>query len=601
VSLAAGILPACCGATPARGLAAAWPRPHPPRTHLSTTQRTPHTTPSHHTRPRPLNPQPPALPCPPVLRSFNTQLPIESQYVRTIPDNLNAEIVLGTVRAAHAPAKALWLRNGSGLVGKGPAVAPLPASCCTTYNHAPHATPPSMHHAPQVTNVQDAAAWLGYTYLYVRMLRAPAQYSVPLDALEADPLLLVGHCRRTWRGARSRTWRPSVLCVLCCAACLAPRAGVAAGAGCRVKGVLGSQQSRAAAAALARRVACWRSPARQIPPHPLSFPPCRSGAWTWRTQLPRCWTSTTWSGAWRCRPARGWSRLLQARLPPHTWHSCSTTCTPCFKQSPRLAPLSHPPPAPDPPPLSPLPRRSYDRRTGNFQVTDLGRIASHYYVTYTTLAAFNEHLKPTMGDIELLRLFSLADEFKWAACFPPPCFPNPHPQPTPTLSSILAQSSCSPAWRPIHHNTSQLITQHTRSLHHRPTAPPRRYMVVREEEKLELAKLVERVPIPVKESLEEPTAKINVLLQVRGASASSSRAQGGRAGCTRPGPLRLRLRLTRPAPESSTSASFTPPGASGLACTTAAPHLRPHPPPPCRPTSPTSSWRAWRWPATWCT
>lgn len=43
-----------------------------------------------------------------------------------------------------------------------------------------------------------------------------------------------------------------------------------------------------------------------------------------------------------------------------------------------------------------------------------------------------------------------------------------------------------------------------------------RYMVVRDEEKLELAKLVERVPIPVKESLDEPTAKVNVLLQVRG-------------------------------------------------------------------------------------
>ncbi len=40
-------------------------------------------------------------------------------------------------------------------------------------------------------------------------------------------------------------------------------------------------------------------------------------------------------------------------------------------------------------------------------------------------------------------------------------------------------------------------------------------MVVREEEKMELAKLLERVPIPVKESLDEPTAKINVLLQVR--------------------------------------------------------------------------------------
>ena len=40
-------------------------------------------------------------------------------------------------------------------------------------------------------------------------------------------------------------------------------------------------------------------------------------------------------------------------------------------------------------------------------------------------------------------------------------------------------------------------------------------MVVREEEKMELAKLLERVPIPVKESLDEPIAKINVLLQAR--------------------------------------------------------------------------------------
>ncbi len=35
----------------------------------------------------------------------------------------------------------------------------------------------------------------------------------------------------------------------------------------------------------------------------------------------------------------------------------------------------------------------------------------------------------------------------------------------------------------------------------------------RDEEKVELAKLVERVPIPVKEGLDEPSAKINVLLQ----------------------------------------------------------------------------------------
>lgn len=93
----------------------------------------------------------------------------------------------------------------------------------------------------------------------------------------------------------------------------------------------------------------------------------------------------------------------------------------------------------------------YDRRSGALQATDLGKIASHYYISHGTVRAFNEHLKPSMGDIELCRLFSLAEEFK--------------------------------------------------------------YISVREEEKLELAKLAERVPIPVKESIEEPTAKINILLQ----------------------------------------------------------------------------------------
>ena len=40
-------------------------------------------------------------------------------------------------------------------------------------------------------NVKDAAAWLGYTYLYVRMLRNPQLYGVPLDAVDSDPVLLV--------------------------------------------------------------------------------------------------------------------------------------------------------------------------------------------------------------------------------------------------------------------------------------------------------------------------------------------------------------------------------------------------------------------------
>ncbi|KAL4451451.1 hypothetical protein ABPG75_007113 [Micractinium tetrahymenae] len=185
------------------------------------------------------------------LSLFNMQLPIESQYVQTVPDNLNAEVVLGTVQ-----------------------------------------------------NIRDAASWLGYTYLYVRMLCNPQLYGVPIDALDTDPLL---------------------------------------------------QE---------RRLDLAHSAAMVLDKHNLV---------------------------------------------------------------------------------------KYDRRSGNLQPTDLGRIASQYYVSYRTISAFNEHLKPTMGEIELLRLFALADEFK--------------------------------------------------------------YMIVREEEKLELAKLIERVPIPVKESLDEPTAKINVLLQ----------------------------------------------------------------------------------------
>ncbi|GIL50154.1 hypothetical protein Vafri_6292 [Volvox africanus] len=185
------------------------------------------------------------------LSLFNQQLPIESQFIKALADNLNAEVVLGTV-----------------------------------------------------SNLKDAAHWLGYSYLYVRMLRSPALYGVPPADLDTDPLL---------------------------------------------------QE---------RRLDLAHSAGLMLDKHSLV---------------------------------------------------------------------------------------RYDRKTGNFQTTDLGRIASHYYVSYTTIAHFNEHLKPTMTDIELLRLFSLAEEF--------------------------------------------------------------RYMVVRDEEKLELAKLVERVPIPVKESLDEPTAKVNVLLQ----------------------------------------------------------------------------------------
>lgn len=49
----------------------------------------------------------------------------------------------------------------------------------------------------------------------------------------------------------------------------------------------------------------------------------------------------------------------------------------------------------------------------SLQVTELGRIASHYYLTHETVATYNQMLKPTLSQIELFRVFSLSSEFKY--------------------------------------------------------------------------------------------------------------------------------------------------------------------------------------------
>ena len=70
------------------------------------------------------------------LSLLNQQLPIESQYVTKLADNLNAEVVLGTVQTAA-----------------------------------------------------EGVAWLGYTYLFVRMLRNPSLSGASEAERESDPLL----------------------------------------------------------------------------------------------------------------------------------------------------------------------------------------------------------------------------------------------------------------------------------------------------------------------------------------------------------------------------------------------------------------------------
>ena len=93
----------------------------------------------------------------------------------------------------------------------------------------------------------------------------------------------------------------------------------------------------------------------------------------------------------------------------------------------------------------------YEKKSGTIQSTELGRIASHYYIGHNSMLTYNMHLQPSTSPIEMFRVFALSDEFK--------------------------------------------------------------FIPVRQDEKLELAKLLGRVPIPVKESIEESQAKINVLLQ----------------------------------------------------------------------------------------
>jgi activating signal cointegrator complex subunit 3 len=64
-------------------------------------------------------------------------IPIESQFVKNLEDNLNAEVVLGTV-----------------------------------------------------SNLREAAAWLSYSYLFVRMTRNPLPYGLTYEDLAGDPELI---------------------------------------------------------------------------------------------------------------------------------------------------------------------------------------------------------------------------------------------------------------------------------------------------------------------------------------------------------------------------------------------------------------------------
>lgn len=54
----------------------------------------------------------------------------------------------------------------------------------------------------------------------------------------------------------------------------------------------------------------------------------------------------------------------------------------------------------------------FNQRTGDLNITDLGRTASHFYIKYDTVELFNEMLKPVMGESEILCMMSNAHEFQ---------------------------------------------------------------------------------------------------------------------------------------------------------------------------------------------
>ncbi|EGW35791.1 uncharacterized protein SPAPADRAFT_131497 [Spathaspora passalidarum NRRL Y-27907] len=93
----------------------------------------------------------------------------------------------------------------------------------------------------------------------------------------------------------------------------------------------------------------------------------------------------------------------------------------------------------------------FESETGLVKSTELGKISSYYYINYETINLYGKMLKPWYNEIDILRVFSNSGEFK--------------------------------------------------------------YVPVRQEERLEVSKLMEKCPIPIKEQPHEAVAKINILLQ----------------------------------------------------------------------------------------
>ena len=49
----------------------------------------------------------------------------------------------------------------------------------------------------------------------------------------------------------------------------------------------------------------------------------------------------------------------------------------------------------------------FDERSGQLYMTELGRVASHFYIRHASIVAFEEHLQPRMSQAQVRRPLSL--------------------------------------------------------------------------------------------------------------------------------------------------------------------------------------------------
>jgi len=60
---------------------------------------------------------------------------------------------------------------------------------------------------------------------------------------------------------------------------------------------------------------------------------------------------------------------------------------------------------------------TFDRTTGVFTITDLGRIAAKYYIRYASIEKFNKEFRPKMSEADVLGMLCMSTEVCASRCY----------------------------------------------------------------------------------------------------------------------------------------------------------------------------------------